>query len=49
MAEKKAEGKDIKFRWTALDESLGLITWKSEISIDAGSWILGREAKAVWE
>jgi len=30
IAEKKAEGKTIKFRWTVKDESPGLITWKSQ-------------------
>ena len=47
MADTKSEGKAIKFRWTVKDESPGLITWKSEISIDGGPWLLGGEAKAV--
>jgi len=46
VADMKAEGKAIKFRWTVVDESSGLITWKSELSIDGGPWILGGEAKA---
>lgn len=49
VANMRAEGKDIKFRWTAVDESPGLITWTSELSIDGGPWILGGEAKAVRE
>jgi hypothetical protein len=47
VTDMKAEGKAIKFRWTVRDEAPGLITWKSEISIDGGPWILGGEAKAV--
>ena len=49
IADTKAEGKVIKFRWTVKNESPGLITWTSEISIDGGPWILSGEAKAVRE
>ena len=49
IADMKVEGKAVKYRWTVVDESPGLITWKSEISIDGGPWILGGEAKAVRE
>ena len=49
IADSKIEGKDIKFRWTAIDESPGLITGKSELSINGSPWILGGEAKAVRE
>jgi hypothetical protein len=49
VADVKAEEKAIKFRWTVKDESPGLITWTSELSIDGGPWILGGEAKAVRE
>jgi hypothetical protein len=46
VADMKSEGKPIKFRWTVKNESPGLISWKSEISIEGGPWILGGEAKA---
>jgi hypothetical protein len=47
MTDMKFEGKAIKLRWTVVDASPGLITWKSEISIEGGPWILSGEAKAV--
>jgi len=49
VTDRKAEGKAIKFRWTVKNESPSLITWKSELSINGGPWILGGEAKAVRE
>jgi len=49
LGDMKMEGKAIKFRWTVDNESPGLITWKTELSIDGGPWILGGEAKAVRE
>ena len=44
--EMKAEGKPVVFRWSVVDVSPGVITWKSELSVDGGPWILAGEAKA---
>lgn len=49
MADTKVEEKQVKFRHTVVDESPGVITWKSELSIDGGPWILGGKCKAVRE
>jgi hypothetical protein len=42
----KADGKSAKFRWTVVESSSTVITWKSEVSIENGSWILAGKAKA---
>jgi len=49
IADMIVEEEPVKFRHTVRDESPGLITWKSELSIDGGPWILGGECKAVRE
>ena len=49
LADTNIEGKAVKYRWTVVDESPGLIMWKSEMSIDGGPWILAGDAKAVRE
>jgi len=40
------EGQEVTFRWTVTDESPGLITWTSEVSLDGGPWILAGEMRA---
>jgi hypothetical protein len=46
VSDMKVEGKPAKFRWTIIEVSPTIITWKSEISIAGGPWILAGEAKA---
>ena len=42
----EVDGTPAKFRWTVTNQSPGLITWTSEISIEGGAWILAGEATA---
>lgn len=46
LCDLKAGGKSVKFRWSVVEVSPTLITWKSELSLDGGPWILAGEAKA---
>jgi hypothetical protein len=44
--EMEVEGRPAAFRWTVTNQSPGVITWTSEISVEGGPWILAGEARA---
>jgi hypothetical protein len=47
VADTKADGKAIKFRWTVVHMFPGVMSWKTELSIDGGPWILGGKSRVI--